>query len=409
MDAITKSYELIKSRLTTHVWPDGTRLPSLDELAALCDVSKTTVWKALELLKKDLLISSKKGGVIIAGPPGMKGGNTDQTDQVWKRIRAAIVQEIFTGSYQDKLLPPINKLSLRYGTAINTVKKALLQLTKEGVLERIGRKYSVVSRYSPHINNSIVFISTGDCEHGISVADFRTAAVLESFERECQRRGYYAICEAYNPAIPTGLLDLSSALKAVPNPVGYIVNIRATWNPEQWQRWLDLLRFLLKQDAPVIIMDQPGDVSLPDDIYSSKFIRLLRIAGERAGEMVAASLHREGHLHVAYITPYYKQTWAKNRYEGVCRYFKANGGAEAKVDLFALSEAANQLDWTLAALRIDTDGLRSLFNDRHSKTEIDEMVDILNRTAQEQLIDKIDQSPVAKTIEYMYASLNPRN
>ena len=70
MNSVNHAYTIVRDKLAASGWPPGAHLPSLGELARECGVSRTTMWRAVGLLKAELLIDVRNRGAIIAGPPG---------------------------------------------------------------------------------------------------------------------------------------------------------------------------------------------------------------------------------------------------------------------------------------------------------------------------------------------------
>ncbi|MDP9880693.1 GntR family transcriptional regulator [Variovorax boronicumulans] len=62
--------DLLRQRIARGTWPEGHRLPSLEELVAEFGVARVTVRQAVELLARDGLVSPQQGrGTFVTGRP----------------------------------------------------------------------------------------------------------------------------------------------------------------------------------------------------------------------------------------------------------------------------------------------------------------------------------------------------
>jgi DNA-binding GntR family transcriptional regulator len=319
MGAAEESFVTIKQRLQSGLWPQGGRLPSLAVLAEQCQVSRTTMWHALGLLKKERLVYTKKNGMIFAGAilPSQPGSTPPAF--AWERLKSRIGSEILAGVFREDRLPPISKLSLRYGVAANTFKKAIGSLVADGLLERKGSGYSPVKRRSRTYQPSVVLIGVGKSGEGIDAGHVMTQRILESFERESLRLGYASRAAGFDPRSANCLAEFSSEISRIPEVIGYIVTLWEPWDPTERRRWHDLLQMLANGKAPVIIIDHVGNFSFPQTLQQRKNIRVISIAGIRAGEIMGDFLIRRGYDHVAYLTTAWNNDWAQKRYEEIGR------------------------------------------------------------------------------------------
>jgi DNA-binding transcriptional regulator YhcF (GntR family) len=404
MDTIQHAYRFVKERLASGFWHSGERMPSLAEMAGLCGVSRATMWKSVALLQKESLLHARQRGAIIAGPPGVSLPNAAPETLTWKRVKTRIGHEILAGRFSENDRLPINKMALRYGVAINTLKKALRQLVEEGLLMSEGRGYRHAGRTSP-LRQTVVLITIGDKEHGLLLWDPRTFGVVEAFERECLRTGYAGSIESFDIQVPKSLFDLFAVLRDIENTAGFIINI---WNPGNetiWKRYLDLVHFLVNRKAPVVVIDQAGNLAFPESLLRCASFRILRISSVRAGEMAGEFLFRHGHRHVAYLTAYYKLWWAKDRYAGLCRFYSKYGGDQAKIELHSLDELGDQNDLILSLLNLDEEEVRGLYRHRATDEQLDELVRELVRIRAGRLIRNSTDDQAMATIRPMVVTL----
>jgi DNA-binding LacI/PurR family transcriptional regulator/DNA-binding transcriptional regulator YhcF (GntR family) len=379
MDPIETIYTSLKENLSSGVIPSGGRLPSLRQLSDQYGVSRSTAWKAIRQLQADKLIHTKPRGAITAGQPTAEPALFLPGGFAWERLKAQIGRDIHTHVFSDNDLPKVNKLALQYGAAVNTLKKALASLVQEGLLVREGLKYRISHTHFAGRGSTMVFISFAEKEaSSVSIGDPRTEQLVLAFERECQHFGYSARCEGFDPSRASGFLGFSTTIRSISNVAGFIVPM---WNPgtrEYWKRWHDLLRFLAGRAVPVVVIDLEGDLDFPQDILGLKNIRILRLAGIRAGEMVAEMLIRAGHRRVAFIAPSAHTTWAQRRYQGLYNYFNRYGTG-TPVELFTTQENFDMTDMFLIALGLDKDRLACMFKDRYSKEQLRALIERLDK------------------------------
>jgi DNA-binding FadR family transcriptional regulator len=332
MRPLEKTYQALKSRLTSGELPTGTRLPSLLEMAVAYGVSRSTLWKVISRLQAENLVHTRPRGVITAGPPTSEAPPFLPGGSTWERLKAQMGREILGKAFPSSVLPAVSKLALHYGVAVNTLKKVLVALAREGLLRREGRRFIITQGHGAGGATSMVLVfRTDKKESSASIADPRTEQLVLAFERECRHSDIVSLCEGFEPDRANGLLDITVVIRRMNNVSGFIVPLWNPGNAAQWQRWIDLLTFLTDRLVPVVVIDLDGNLSFPVELVRKKKFRVLQIAGKRAGEMVAETLLRSGHHRLAFITPSGDSSWARRRYEGVvayCRQYGADTTAE---------------------------------------------------------------------------------
>ena len=308
---------------------------------------------------------------------------------------------------------PISKLSLRYGVAINTVRKALDKLISEGLLSREGRSFNQRSSASQRHQLQVVLVRQESWERGVSNADPRTEEVVKSFERESLRSGFIAQFEGFDSVSTDSLLATSESIGKRSNVAGYIVNM---WNPgnvANWNRWIDLLRFITNCSRPVVVLDQEGDLEFPKELLQYRNFRVLRIPSERAGEMMAEALLRLGHRQAAFIMPSSKPSWAMSRFFGFARYFKDYGGEDAVVERHSAEHEIDQpFDLTLSALGLNERDIAALLSSRLSNEEIRRTVQRLDLPEWLKVKSLLPKGQVLDTIRAfapVFAGMLPKN
>jgi DNA-binding LacI/PurR family transcriptional regulator/DNA-binding transcriptional regulator YhcF (GntR family) len=398
MDTRTHAYEMIKQRLESSDWTPGERMPSLAALAEGCGVSRTTMWKALTMLRNEALVCTKKGGAIFAGAPQDAIRPTLPVGKLlWERVRTNIGRDIISSAFTGNRLPTTNKLTLQYNVAVCTVKKALDGLVKEGLLVQAGRRYMKSPFRNLPGTAPILLIA----ESGIITVDSRLREIAACFERECVKQGYAYRFEKFSVRDTRALIDIEAAIGTMKEIRGCIVSIWNPWDETLRKRWFDLLGYLVDRKTPVIILDQAGNLPIPAVLLRNKWLRVLRVAGVRAGEMAAQALVRSGHRHIAFIAPSFDYHWVQERYSGFCRYLRQYSGAESTVEPYAHSRNPDHYGPILAVLKLDKKDVGILFRGRYSREEVLDLQRIAQQVFREHSKWRIKADQATKTIRSM--------
>jgi DNA-binding LacI/PurR family transcriptional regulator/DNA-binding transcriptional regulator YhcF (GntR family) len=399
MNAIQRAAEILRKRLQAGMWAPGQRLPSLLQLADMCSVSRSTMWHVLDILKKESLLHAHRGGAIIAGVVGSVLPSSASRGYAWEQVKDRISKEILGGSFLSNEKIPINKMARRYGVAIDTLKKALVQLVEEGLLIREGRRFRHALGSSRKHPGTMVLIATGDAESGVLITDPRTEQVIEAFERECFRLGYQSRCEGFNGRDPRSLLKLQDRIKEIGHVTGIIINLWMDWNETYWRRWIDMLASLSHKDIPVITIDQDGALMFPATLLERPLFRVLRIAGVRAGEMVGQMLLRQGHTRIAFLHPGSSAPWVQSRYAGLLQCCQRIGGAGCTAELYSLDEINDTYDLTLAVLGLDEKSIHSIYRTRLSNDDLRSLTDRLHSKQWQRLKEKLASAPTNHSVQ----------
>src|SRR5690242_3030028 len=121
MSAVEQAAEVLRGKLRSGYWASGEKLPSLAELALLCNVSRATAWKAVAVLREQSLVTTRRGGAITAGvqerPSAVESGRG------FERLASRIGTDLLLGRFPGTRVPPLCKLALQYDVSIPTVRK----------------------------------------------------------------------------------------------------------------------------------------------------------------------------------------------------------------------------------------------------------------------------------------------
>jgi DNA-binding GntR family transcriptional regulator len=399
MDMVAHLSAALKRDLHSGIWPQGNRLPSLAELAGQYQVSRTTVWRAIGRLKNEGLVYTRKNGMIFSGPVVSPKPEYARAVFAWERFKNRLGADILAGAFDQKRLPAISKLSLRYGIAINTLKKALAGLIRDGLLVREGSGYAVARSRARGHQPAIVLIGNGDARTGLDASHVLTQRIIESFERECLRLHYRSQTVAFDVASADCLLEFTAESGRNSSVAGYIITLSDLWEPARRQRWIDLLGFLAKGAVPVVVIDHAGSLLLPPALTRAKNLRVFQIAGVRAGEIMADFLIRRGYDRAAFVTSSWNHDWAQKRFQGLRRRFQQYGGAKSRVELFADKGEPIQGELGWALLAPTNQEFRTLFRNRYVRTEMEAAVRDLETIRKNPAASRLSDSGPAQTIK----------
>jgi GntR family transcriptional regulator len=131
--------DLLRSRLSKGVWPEGSLLPTLDELGESLGVSTITLRQAIEILSKEGLVSSKRGrGTIVTG---------SVPEQRWLKVQTRMEE---FAQHQDNVTFDVQTLSetLAMPELHETDGLAAPQyVCMKRLHARVGEPYSVLTIY----------------------------------------------------------------------------------------------------------------------------------------------------------------------------------------------------------------------------------------------------------------------
>jgi DNA-binding LacI/PurR family transcriptional regulator/DNA-binding transcriptional regulator YhcF (GntR family) len=399
MTSIESAHNALRDRLAAGAWRPGERLPSLSQLAEQCKVSRTTMWKAVALLQAERLVHARPRGAIIAGEvSAVNLGFPASPRYPWEHIKESLGRQVMAGEYAAGALPPITKLALEHGVAVDTVKKAVGQLVREGVLKKEGWRISPAQERGYAGIKTVFLIAAGGINRGIIIQDPRTERVIESFERECPRLRLVPRCEGFDPASPAEFLKLKARIGSSRSAAGFIITLWKPWDDHAWGQWLDLIRYLLSLTVPVFVLDQAGDIDFPDDLLKNGQLRVLRLAGVLAGERVAEFMLSIGHHRIAYVSAMKSAAWSQSRLAGLIRRYQRFGPARSCVEPYGLDAMSDANDLMLAIVGLRKPEIRSLFRERLSKQECVDMAERLTKDTITGLRKALARSAAAHTL-----------
>jgi DNA-binding LacI/PurR family transcriptional regulator len=309
--------------------------------------------KAVAQLKEEGLLSARQGrwieiaseGAALAGP-----SPAGKPMEGWIKVALALQDDILQGVYPaGAVLPSAKELMQRHGVCYRTIRKSLLSLAGKSAIHRDRKRYRVAVLPPGMPNSTIVLIATGDASGNLDHFTPRAQDQLRQLETECARMKIDLQVVAVDR--DTGGLFLHGKKVALPRlPMGAKALLGfAVWRwTDKGTQFADFVSALSRLNRPVSILDADGLPPIPQLAAGHGQVRCFTIANSAtAARHVGRYLLGHGHRKVAYISPFNKPQWSRNRLEGVAMAF-ADAGLRDAVSPFTrdqwgyVAEYANQ-------------------------------------------------------------------
>jgi len=298
-------------------WPEG-RLPTVRELAAHHGASTRTVALALDLLRRQGLVESRRGSgqwragqVPVARPAGLKPNAQDFTDQLCDEIRQGLHP-------WNTDLPSMKVLASRWNCHPQTASKALDAAVRAGVLERHGRRHRPVRprparKVSPA---TLLCIGATDAEGRFRMDTDRESDFWRELSSQAAQAGLSLLRRPWT----------RERIRPDPSSVGVVAS---TWH---FQEPGALCRELERLRLPVCVWTE--EYTLKETSSRSSRLRFHEQGYQKeVGIQAAGHLLDLGHVRFAYISPWHASRWSRSRHQGVVEEVESRGGV---VEAFCL-------------------------------------------------------------------------
>ena len=321
--AVERARTFLLERIDTALREGIERLPTVINLASEASVAPATMLRAVHVLRDEgvLRVSHGKGIRIEQAIDPHEHETPRIYEPRWQQVVKQLEMDILEGRYgTNGMLPTPKQMRYRFGVSHRTLRKALDTLVEAGTLRPYRRSYQTVnSTYNRGARHRILLVvnNIGFGRHLYS--DERFIVLLNALEQECAR------CELR--------LELKSKEELMTlhtmNAGGY----RSILGIIIWCAGFDAasLNHLLLNlpDIPVAALMQTPNVQLHRVIKSVARAKAFSFASSRKpGRITGTYLRRKGHKRIAYISPIFKDAWARNRFFGLKETFE---GPERKV------------------------------------------------------------------------------
>ncbi|MBD3422375.1 MAG: GntR family transcriptional regulator [Chitinivibrionales bacterium] len=328
------------------------RLPSQIELAHEAGVSPTTMAKALSHLKAAGKISCIRGWGIYVRPdakaPAGASHHSLQQQPVepkafpalWKKIADKIEHDIISNKYPGKdRLPILKEMQYRYGVSAATLKKALHSLESRGIIVPQKKGYMVPQISSELAYKRIVLLIALDHPSRQFFKESQTTRYIRAVEVACNKAniGITVISSLYEEEHDAVEYYQPGTKKKIrfedaDDVLGYVIS-RAGRTTGLFERHL---RHVIHFKKPVGILDFEGTSLIAVAEQYRKYIGMFTLPVDKAcAHDVARFAIKKGHTHCAFISPYHKYSWSKERYKECQRLFDI-AGKDHRLTLFSL-------------------------------------------------------------------------
>lgn len=336
----------------------GARLPCITALGAKAGVAHVTMWKAVAVLKRAGIIAGSRGKplmcVRLPEEPDPAAGNLPLMDLQslvpltrFHRIKRAIEEDIINGRHAAGPLPSLKELSLTYNTSFRTIKKALAVLEDEGIINA----HTVPLITARHAFSTIVLLWSGDREGRMLLGPFGEE-ILRRIESEFAKANVRLESFVYNDI--GGRLECRDPITGKPKPIpfsssilGYMVVVIG---PEI-SGGKQVLTSLLKHQKPIGVLDLIGGWTIADSKNAPPVLMCSTAESTHSGLQIARFLISGGHSHIAFVSPFHKPQWSKNRLASLTRAFVSSGKgrtlAVATIDKFYSDYFAYESTWSM--------------------------------------------------------------
>lgn len=316
--SVSRAYTFISDSLVSGVWSEGEVLPSLAALAQSAGVSRHTMWKAIQLLKREGSCTVIERGRIIAGSRQPRADTADAAGNLlWKRKRILLEQDLVSGRFPEReAIPSIGELRSIYGTSYTTVRKILDSLIADHVLVPYGKSYRSALGAARLRPKTLTVISGEKIPQMVRRHESIIVRIFETLQADCIRRGIDV--ELINLEFP----DTSSPeayAGMIPDRddgIGYITLVDVAADEP---KFFALLEMLSRRKEPVAIFDTSNKFRLPFRLAIHPNLQVVKIASLTAGRDAANVLLNQGHSRIAFISLFHANEWSIDRLAGLKR------------------------------------------------------------------------------------------
>lgn len=362
--AIAKALGCLRSNFSREYWHDGDRLPPISQLARNANVSYNSMLKAIQLAKREQLVTVTRGGYITAGTTSTDLRAKNETNVTknahgtkWHRKRQQVERDILNGVFGlCGKLPSFKELRSRYGVCFRTMQRILVAMETDGVIRSNGRGFDLPSTRVGLSHKEIVFITCKGHFSQDSALNHGHNRIVNTFENECVRNGLHFKIVEVDFFDSTGSHRSITKISRNKATLGFILDI--WWYTTNHQAYTDALMLLATFGKPISIIDEIGDFRLPTQLAANPFVQTYHFEGRRAGERMARYLLNLGHRSAVYISLFHETEWSVERYNGILTQF-TNARRENSAHLIS-TQFGKPLEYVLAASGLDDVSIRSI-------------------------------------------------
>ncbi|MDD5674985.1 MAG: substrate-binding domain-containing protein [Chitinivibrionales bacterium] len=347
---VFKAYQFLKDVEENLAAASKDAFPPIRALALRAGVSTMSMQRAVELMKTEgkITVTGKGGGATIqrAHPsfaqnrPG-KGSLTielGRREYRWVKTARLISEDILNGTYKEnRRLPTLKELHLRFGDCYYTLVKAMQALSASGLVREAGNGYAVTPLARPVRTTLYLFAHKIILPAHLNIQDERHRDFLRLVEVECKNH-------SLNLKIAGGdsLDDPEFVREYKGRALGSIV-----WGA-YWEN-TTFLNTLMSFKHPIAIVDDAEKyrafiATQHRTHHNLRFF--LANSAETAGKNIGGMLLRLGHRKIAFISIYETEPFSIGRLKGLRAALSVD---DARNGVTALIAAENEAPWNSPA------------------------------------------------------------
>ncbi len=312
------------------LWPQG-KLPSLRSLEGRYGVSRQTIHRAMQALvaSKTLEQRPPSRGYFVKGATQRAGPNAGVSAS--ERISRDLKRRVLQGEFQlAGALPTCKVLQNSYRVSYATIRKALLALVAEGILQRTGSRFRIAEPIDKQRNARGIYLAGARQTLGMRITKW-SLDVIAGIERHTRDLGWEA---PRYLLIDTATSDeFSSKAPSAEDVAGFIVM-------HPWGILGRLRMIAAPQRFPYVVID-PGESYSPE--LRRQFSReeagyWLCADNQAAGRAIGAHFAAQGHRRIAFLSHLRRDTyrWIAYRLQGLSHFYR-----EADTSLTVLAPPQN--------------------------------------------------------------------
>lgn len=352
-----KAVEYVTSGIASGLFKQ--KMPPIKSLAVAADVSFVTMWKAIDLLRSQGVLSATKQGTfpLIAAKQAEENATTGSQsalapaqqvfgtyEPLWQKMLLRLKKDILTGRFPPgHPLPSHKELQGLYNVSYPTLKKVVETLSLQGIIRTHQRGYVVPALSKSESMARIVAIGCG-WEDGTLWIDHQDKNYFRILESECIQAkialDIVVYCRQKDKLVFIDTITRKTYDLSNENILSFsLIVANLDVHPEE------VLQKLLIYKKPVAVLDVVGGWEVATRIANNYYLQLFTVTmSSTPPQRVGQYLLNLGHRNIAFVSPFHKALWSKIRFNGIADIFRDAGNGDT-VHPFFLERYAFQWDF----------------------------------------------------------------
>jgi DNA-binding LacI/PurR family transcriptional regulator len=368
--AIKTAVDYLAAALEKGTWHQTGLLPSLKILAQSAGVSRNSMWKAVNVVKKQGALSVIEGGRIRI--PGSKAVKEASEGLRWEKKKAQLASDILNGKYSHHgILPSRKELQQRYGVCHITLGKMLKSLAGTGIINLHKHQARIPSFSEKGFQSTVAVFTPLVAASKYSMGYEHTQDLIRELEGACSQEKIRMRVITYDPYTPDTTRAVINTLREDEAVVGYIFNMWWMEPEERMKNLFDAISQLSIHKKPLAILDNAGSFS-QSRLMPGRLTRVFATSSRSSGAAVGRLLLGLGHKQIAYVSIWHGFKWSIDRLNGLVDVYES-AGLKGNVHSFTEAVLRHTYDPFFSLLDADPDSFRKIFRPGYSADEYAEM------------------------------------